>query len=420
MLRARATNSEMRECDAHDSQPASSCRPCCPLTRKHLPQLLFQQICAVEGLVRGRDRRQRGALFAGEIGRIFCTAHIACRLPIPALVMVRTRTLSRAFIAQTTTWNGSQADHRLRSSFAHHRVDPFRAVGGHVVKVFAACCAPSASKNFSSVSLLCPRRPTPAGRSRGRRSRSSTGAPCGRRSRRSRSGQPREQVVRRPSVGDHPGHDVGDGAPRQPQKHRHHAQCGVRSQPRAGVFEHVAALGARPRPRHVRDHHAVLAARHPRRRGLQVRLCRPDVVGCATAASRHRRRSPAAGQDPRTPARRSRFGRTVNTSTSSVTGCLRRCLVSTSMSTSPTTMFWSPSPAANILDLRNAVHLFFVLNLDSVQNVSRTRRCAQNLSSANPRQRHKSPPSRELHRRRRGRPWLRDAAADRRAVAADV
>ena len=32
MLRARATNSEMRECDAHDSHPASSWRPRVPLT----------------------------------------------------------------------------------------------------------------------------------------------------------------------------------------------------------------------------------------------------------------------------------------------------------------------------------------------------------------------------------------------------
>jgi len=47
--------------------------------------------------------------------------------------------------------------------------------------------------------------------------------------------------------------------------------------------------------------------------------------------------------------------RTENTSTSLVFGRFPR-EVSVSMVTSSITMFWSPRPAVNILDMRNAVH----------------------------------------------------------------
>ena len=83
------------------------------------------------------------------------------------------------------------------------------------------------------------------------------------------------------------------------------------------------------------------------------------------------------------------MGRTENTSTSLVFGCFRR-EVSVWIVTSSITMFWSPRPVANTLDMRNAVS-FFVLNLQSVQNASRTRRCAPNPLVRNPLQRHKSP-----------------------------
>ena len=104
--------------------------------------------------------------------------------------------------------------------------------------------------------------------------------------------QARQQVVRVAAVGDHPGDDVGDGAPRDPQHDRHHAQRGVRGQPRAGVLEQVGALRAGPRPRHVRHHHPVLGAAPPaaRRPAGTPSSCRHP--GCATVVHRRRRRSP--------------------------------------------------------------------------------------------------------------------------------
>lgn len=44
--------------------------------------------------------------------------------------------------------------------------------------------------------------------------------------------------------------------------------------------------------------------------------------------------------------------------------------LSVSTITPSITMFWSPSAAAKTLDKRNAVRPFFVLNLESVQNVT--------------------------------------------------
>jgi len=49
------------------------------------------------------------------------------------------------------------------------------------------------------------------------------------------------------------------------------------------------------------------------------------------------------------------LGRTENTSTSVVFGRFPR-EVSVSIATSSITMVWSPSPVANTLDMRNAVH----------------------------------------------------------------
>jgi len=160
-------------------------------------------------------------------------------------------------------------------------------------------------------------------------------------------GQPIEQVVGVAAIGHHPGHDRRHGAPADPQQHREHAQCGVRGQPRAGVLERPSVFGARPRPRHVRDHHPVLGAFHPMSRGLQVCLRRPRPT-----PRRHTpgHRVPQREQRPACDA----LGRTENTSTSLVFGRFPR-VVRPPTETSSTIMFWSPRPAANTLDMRNAV-----------------------------------------------------------------
>jgi hypothetical protein len=87
--------------------------------------LLFEQVGAVEGGVGRRDPGPTGRCSPVSSGGFLRTAHIAWRSRLPARVMVRTRTLSSAFIAHATTWSAVQADHRLRRAGAHHGVDPF-------------------------------------------------------------------------------------------------------------------------------------------------------------------------------------------------------------------------------------------------------------------------------------------------------
>ena len=163
---------------------------------------------------------------------------------------------------------------------------------------------------------------------------------------------------------------------------------------RAGVLERPGVFGARPRPRHMRDHHPIFWAFHPRHRGLQIRLCGPHIQGppppdpVPVPAPRVIPRTPLP--TPRTTARLRRLGPHRQ---HQHLGGLRLLL-----------------PRGLGLDRHVLDHhvlvtqtgreypghaqrrsSFFVLNPESVQNVSRTRRCAQIPRSANPRQRHKSP-----------------------------
>ena len=190
-----------------------------------------------------------------------------------------TRTLSSAFMAQATTWNGSRqitAAARVARTTAWIHSAPSQLTWVSSV----ARSAPSWSKNRPRVSWLRPSAGPhqPAGRVVNHARQVAVPLAVGdfvdadpR--------QSREQVVGVAAIGDHPGHDRRHGAPGDPQQHREHAQCGVRGQPRAGVLERPGVFGARPRPRHMRDHHAIFWAFHARHRGLQIRLCGPHIQG---------------------------------------------------------------------------------------------------------------------------------------------
>lgn len=95
------------------------------------------------------------------------------------------------------------------------------------------------------------------------------------------------------------------------------------------VLEQVGACTSRgARPRHMRHHHAVLAAFRPRRRCMQARLRRADIQGAppSSPSSPGNTSDTASNVRPWPPWARMR------------------------------TMFWSPRPFANTLGTRNAVH----------------------------------------------------------------
>ena len=86
-----------------------------------------------------------------------------------------------------------------------------------------------------------------------------------------------EPVVQRLGVRPDPGDDRPHGPPRDPHQLRDGALGRLGGQPGHRVIEFQGMPRAVPRPRHVRHHHAVLAAGHPRRVGLQHRLHRAQV-----------------------------------------------------------------------------------------------------------------------------------------------
>lgn len=200
-----------------------------------------------------------------------------------------------------------------------------------------------------------------------------------------------EQIVGVAAIGDHSGHDRGHGAPRDAQQHGEHAQCSVGGQPCAGSKAQVCLAPGRA---HGTRATTTPCSTHARGRGLQISLGGPDVQSAPpprrvpTTAPRVIARTPLP--TPRAAARL-RCPRPHREDQQTSLDLRRmRPVVSVSIITSSITMFWSSSAVANTLDMRNAVTPSLALNLESVQNVSRTRRCAPNRQVNDPLQRHKS------------------------------
>jgi hypothetical protein len=84
--------------------------------------------------------------------------------------------------------------------------------------------------------------------------------------------QPSKPVHPGGLLGGDPRADPPDRAPRHPQQLPDRRPGGVDRKPRAGVLEATGEPGARPRPRHSRDDHAVLGATDPGRIGRKERL----------------------------------------------------------------------------------------------------------------------------------------------------
>src|SRR5680860_87272 len=86
-------------------------------------------------------------------------------------------------------------------------------------------------------------------------------------------------------VGDHPGHDRPDRAPRDPQEVTDRGLAAVRNQPSGGLIKGVGVAGVVARPRHLRGDDPMLSAAHPWRVGLQERLDRAQVQRPPTATT---------------------------------------------------------------------------------------------------------------------------------------
>ena len=86
---------------------------------------------------------------------------------------------------------GVQAQHRLGCPLGGHGVDPLRAVGGDVGQQRGCGLRPGSRRNAAGSRSHGPWRPTPTGRCHDRPRRANTGGPCGRKSRRPRSGATR-------------------------------------------------------------------------------------------------------------------------------------------------------------------------------------------------------------------------------------
>jgi hypothetical protein len=96
--------------------------------------------------------------------------------------------------------------------------------------------------------------------------------------------QPLQAVDVRPGLlcdaREHP----ADGAPGHPQQFGDRHPGSVDRQPRRGVLERAGEAGAVACPGHGRHDHAVAAATHPRRLGLQERLHYPEVQRAPASA----------------------------------------------------------------------------------------------------------------------------------------
>jgi hypothetical protein len=98
------------------------------------------------------------------------------------------------------------------------------------------------------------------------------------------------------------GDDPADGAPGHPQQLGDRHPGGVDRQPRRGVLERAGEAGTVACPGHGRHDHAVVAAAHPGRVGLQQRLHGPKVQ-CSPAPSTLAlvKTGAAPAADPTTP-----------------------------------------------------------------------------------------------------------------------
>ena len=248
--------------------PGQQLPPVVAFDPKDLAQLLFEQVRPVEGLVGGRDFGEAGALLAGQVGRVL--AGRPHRVPIadPCLGHGARPHLVQRLERPGDDMKGIQANHRLRRAPANQGVDPVRAVTGHVGKQLRPLGAELVEEPAQGVLVAALGGPhQPARPVINHDSQIAMSLAIGNLVD-ADPGQPRQQVVGVAAVGDHPGHDRRHGAPGDAQKHREHAQRRVRGQPRAGVLEQPGVAGARPRPWHVRHHHPMLRAFHPRHRSL--------------------------------------------------------------------------------------------------------------------------------------------------------
>ena len=283
---------------------------------ERLPQLLFDEVGAVERPVGLLDVGQAGLLGAGQ-----CLWGLEQGPPRRAvgdglagglgLAGDPAADLVDGLAGPLLDVEGVHADQGLRGPFGDHIVDPGRAVAGHVGQqrgpgraerveerrdggLVAALLGPHhpagvvIDHNHEVLMALLVRLvvdPDPA--------------------------QALQPVHPVPGLGDHPGHHRGHRPPGRTHQGSHRGLGRVRRQPSGLVLERRRGTGLVPCPRHRGNQHPVPAAVHPRGRSFQIDHGRAQIQGppppvtvtlipdrTPTPALRTTGRCPPRGGDP--------------------------------------------------------------------------------------------------------------------------
>ncbi len=214
--RSRARWAAMRRWSCTNAGMPGAARPADPsverlfaffaFDREHVAQSFFEEVGAPQPRVGLGDPVELVALAAGEVAGVLpervagrwsvlgVAGGAALRRPETAVgarplasFQARRRSMSSASIAHATTWNGSALRIAFGARVGDDAGDPVRHVGRNVGQRRGAFGAELVEEHVAGRRRCGRVRPTPAGRCRGRRRRSGSGARACRRSRRSRS-----------------------------------------------------------------------------------------------------------------------------------------------------------------------------------------------------------------------------------------
>ena len=220
--------------------------PTSPLLRGQIPRVLHQR-------PPGALHFARSLVIAVAAQLVPClSAHLVQRLHRPGDHMERIK-----------------AEHRLRRSLRHRRVDPLGAISGNMRQLGRPRRTQRIEERQQRLGVSARRRPhQPAGVMIDHTGQISVTLPV-------RDlidpdpPQPGQQVLLTALISDNPLHDAGDGPPCHPHQLTHHALRRPRREPRAAVLERMREPGSGPCPRHRRYDHPTPPTFHPRRRRLQ-------------------------------------------------------------------------------------------------------------------------------------------------------
>lgn len=197
------------------------------------------------------------------------------------------------------------AAHRGRAAFAHHGLDPVRGIGGHMRDQCAAMLAElveEAAEHGLGAALRGPHQPT--GVMVDDHGQVLLPAPVGDLVD-ADPAQPAQPVMGGVEVRPDPGDDRPHGAPGNAHQVPRRTLGRLGGQPRDRLIERQRVPRAVPGPRHVRHHHAMRRAAHPRRASLhehpnraQIQTPPPPRPGTAVITGTPRPAPPATIPSP--------------------------------------------------------------------------------------------------------------------------